>query len=258
MIENVFDPVRDRFKNRASSGALICTIKTYCAMQNASYRATRLFPHSTYPVRIRPTTADVTIARSISRHTGPAPEQMARALTWGADEKVLLILATAGWVVSRGCSEPLRRAGDHALLVSVVASLLPHGLKIFLDQTRPDRRTVIGHLHGVSLSGQRDDAFPSGHALHMGALASAASALPTGPRRAVRGLAVGLSLTRVVVLAHWASDVVVGFALGAALERALRLWTGYPKENKNANPRRFERICGTGHRPPAPRQTKGS
>ncbi|HJU05409.1 MAG TPA: phosphatase PAP2 family protein [Nitrospiraceae bacterium] len=87
-----------------------------------------------------------------------------------------------------------------------------------------DRRTVIGHLHGVSLSGQRDDAFPSGHALHMGALASAASALPTGPRRAVRGLAVGLSLTRVVVLAHWASDVVVGFALGAALERALRLW----------------------------------
>jgi undecaprenyl-diphosphatase len=89
---------------------------------------------------------------------------------------------------------------------------------------------VLGHLHGVSLSGKRNDAFPSGHALHMGALASAASALPTGPRRAVQGLALGLSLTRIVVLAHWASDVV-----GAALERALRLWTGYPKENNDAN-----------------------
>jgi len=102
--------------------------------------------------------------------------------------------------------------------------------KILFNQTRPDRRTVIGHVHGISFSGKREDAFPSGHALHMGALASAASALPAGPRRAIRALAVGLSLTRIVVLAHWASDVVAGFALGAVLERFLRLWTGYPLE----------------------------
>jgi membrane-associated phospholipid phosphatase len=72
----------------------------------------------------------------------------------------------------------------------------------------------------------------------MGALASAAGTLPAGPRRAIRALAVGLSLTRVVVLAHWASDVVAGFAVGAFLERLLRLWTGYPlavsKENDHA------------------------
>jgi membrane-associated phospholipid phosphatase len=42
---------------------------------------------------------------------------------------------------------------------------------------------------------------------------------------------VGLSLTRVVVLAHWASDVLAGFALGSILERLLRLWTGYPLES---------------------------
>jgi undecaprenyl-diphosphatase len=64
----------------------------------------------------------------------------------------------------------------------------------------------------------------------MGALASAAGALPAAPRRAIRALAVGFSLTRVVILAHWASDVVVGFALGAILERLLRLWTRYPLE----------------------------
>jgi undecaprenyl-diphosphatase len=90
--------------------------------------------------------------------------------------------------------------------------------------------TVLGHAHGVSFSGKREDAFPSGHALHMGALASAAGTLSAGPRRAIRICAVGLSLTRVVVLAHWASDVVAGFALGAVLERLLRSWTGYPLE----------------------------
>jgi membrane-associated phospholipid phosphatase len=182
------------------------------------------------PITIRPTETDVTIARAIARDTAPAPEEVARALTWGADEKVLLVLAAAGWVASRRCGEPLRRAGNHAVLVAVAASLLPHGMKLLFNQTRPDRRTVLGHVHGIAFSGKREDAFPSGHALHMGALASAAGTLPPGPRRAIRALAVGLSLTRVVVLAHWASDVAAGFALGAMLERLLRLWTGYPLE----------------------------
>ncbi|MBR0806771.1 phosphatase PAP2 family protein [Bradyrhizobium japonicum] len=181
-----------------------------------------------FPISVRPTDTDIAIARGIARQTAPAPEEVARALTWGADEKILLVLAAAGWVFSRGRGEPLQRAGDHALLVTVAASLLPHVLKALFDQTRPDRKTVVGHMHGVSFSGKRKDAFPSGHALHMGALASAAGTLPSGPRRTVRALAVGISLTRVLVLAHWASDVVAGFALGAALERLLRVWTGYP------------------------------
>ncbi|WP_426435599.1 phosphatase PAP2 family protein [Bradyrhizobium genosp. P] len=194
------------------------------------------------PITVRPTEVDVAIADAIARDTAPASEEIARVLTWGADEKILLLLAAAGWIASRGRSEPLRRAGSHALLVTVAASLLPHGLKLFFNQTRPDRRTVVGHLHGIELSGKRQDAFPSGHALHMGALASAAGALPTGPRRAVRALAVGLSLTRILVLAHWASDVVAGFALGAILERALRLQTGYPAEASE----RAERTKGLG------------
>jgi hypothetical protein len=39
--------------------------------------------------------------------------------------------------------------------------------------------TIEGHLRGVPLSGKADDAFPSGHALHIGALAAAATLLPT-------------------------------------------------------------------------------
>jgi membrane-associated phospholipid phosphatase len=193
--------------------------------------------HDAVPITVRPTGTDIAIARAIARHTEPVPEEVARALTWGADEKVLLVLALAGWIASRGRGELLRRAGNHALLVTAAASLLPHGLKVLFDQTRPDRRTVVGHVHGISFSGKREDAFPSGHALHMGALASAAGTLPAGPRRTIRALAVMLSLTRVVILAHWASDVVAGFVLGAVLERLLRLWTGYPLETSKEDDR---------------------
>jgi undecaprenyl-diphosphatase len=196
----------------------------------ARTRASRACRGPSFPITVRPTRTDVAIARGIARHTSPAPEKIARVLTRGADEKVLLVLAAAGWLASRGRGESQRRAGNHALLVAVAASLLPHGLKILFDQTRPDRTTVIGHVHGISFSGKREDAFPSGHALHMGALASAAGALPAGPRRTIQALAVGLSLTRIVVLAHWASDVVAGFAFGAVLERILRRWSGYPLE----------------------------
>ncbi|MEY9137307.1 membrane-associated phospholipid phosphatase [Bradyrhizobium diazoefficiens] len=184
---------------------------------------------------VKPTKIDERIARTVARKTNRRAETVARGLTWGADEKILLALAAAGWILSRTQGEPLRRAGNHALLVAAAASVLPHLLKSVFDQTRPDRKTMLGHVHGISFSGKREDAFPSGHALHMGALASAAGPLPAGPRRAIRALAVGLCLTRIVVLAHWASDVVAGFALGAALERMLRLWTGYPvKETDNA------------------------
>ena len=203
----------------------------------ASFPASRFSRRPSFPVTVRPTKADVAVAGAIARNTAPAPQAVARVLTWGADEKVLLVLAATGWLVSRGRAEPLRRAGNHALLVTLAASLLPHGLKRLFDQTRPDRRTVAGHARGIPFSGKREDAFPSGHALHMGALASAAGALPPGPRRAIRALAVGFSLTRVMVLAHWASDVVAGFALGAILERMLRPWTGYPFEASKENDR---------------------
>ena len=142
------------------------------------------------PLTVRPTQADVALARTVARRTGPAPEKLARALTWGADEKVLCALVAVGWLASRGRSEPTQRAANHAVLVAFAASLLPHGMKLLVNQTRPDRTTVIGHVHGISFSGKREDAFPSGHALHMGALASAAGALTPGPRRIVRTVAV--------------------------------------------------------------------
>src|ERR1700742_2586966 len=110
----------------------------------ARIRANLLRRQPRFPMTVRPTKADIAIAREVARDTGPAPEEVARALTWGADEKVLLVLAAVGWLASRGRGESLRRAGNHALLVSVAGSLLPHVLKTVFKQSRPDRMTVRG------------------------------------------------------------------------------------------------------------------
>src|SRR6185312_6561934 len=91
-------------------------------------------------VNVRPTKPDELIARTVARNTNHSAEVISRGLTWGADEKILLLLATAGWVATRGRSQQLQRAGNHALLVAVTASLIPHGMKSIFDQTRPDRK----------------------------------------------------------------------------------------------------------------------
>ena len=178
-------------------------------------------------VRINPTTADVKLARAIARNTRPAPEEVSQLVTWGADEHVLVGLAVGWWLYCRGRECEVRQASDHVLLTTVAASVLPHLLKSVFTQIRPDRRTIRGHLYGIPLSGNAFDAFPSGHAIHIGALASAASELPPRRRNAA-WLAGGLLVTtRVVLLAHWASDVLTGLAIGALLERGIRFWTGF-------------------------------
>jgi undecaprenyl-diphosphatase len=178
-------------------------------------------------IRVTPTGADVLIADGIAARTGRPAEHVAEGVTWGADEHVLCALAFGWWVYPRTRDASVRRASDHILLTTLAASALPHALKTIFDQQRPDRLTALGHLHGIPLSGKRLDAFPSGHAVHIGAFASAATVLPPVQRNAVWAVGGGLVLTRIVLLAHWASDVVVGLAVGAAVERLLRFATGF-------------------------------
>jgi PAP2 superfamily protein len=191
-------------------------------------------------VTVRPTNADVSIADAIASHTGPRVEKIAKATTWGADEHILSALAIGLWLYARNKSAEQRRVSDHVLLTTIVSSVLPHVLKTWFDQERPDRLTVRGHWRGVPFSGKRLDAFPSGHAVHVGALVSAASLLPRKPRAVVCGIGATLVLTRIVLLAHWTSDVVVGLCLGATVERMLRPITGYGRRHlTNGRPEKF-------------------
>lgn len=178
-------------------------------------------------ITVRPTATDIAIANSIASHTNPPAEEVAEVLTWGADEHILNALAVAWWLSARSQSRRRRRTTDHVLLATLVASALPHLLKAVFDQRRPDRLTVRGHWRGVPISGKEFDAFPSGHAVHVGALVSAASRLPKRQRNAVWLVGAGLVATRILLLAHWTSDVVAGLAIGATTERLLRRVTGY-------------------------------
>jgi membrane-associated phospholipid phosphatase len=107
---------------------------------------------------------------------------------------------------------------------------------LVFSQKRPDRVTVKGHLHGVPFSGKPLDAFPSGHAIHIGALGSAASRLPPVQRYAIWAAGAALVTTRVVLLAHWASDVAAGLVIGVGLERGLRRLTGFGRESSRCEP----------------------
>lgn len=177
-------------------------------------------------LRINPTSLDRNVAGFICDHTNPEVESLARLLTWGADEHLLLLGAGIGWLITRSSPSAARRKlGSHLLTTTIVTSLLPHVLKTAFRQKRPDREVIAAHRKGVPLSGKPNDAFPSGHAVHMGALASAATFLPIEKRNAVWSVAGLLAATRIVILAHWTTDVLAGFALGAGVERLLRALT---------------------------------
>jgi undecaprenyl-diphosphatase len=192
--------------------------------------------------RVKPTLIDERLAKEIASKASPVPEEVAGGLSWGADEHLLLGCAATVWIALTISRSPLRPASSHLLLIAAASAALPHGLKLVFDQVRPDRKTLRGHLHGIPLSGDSLDAFPSGHAVHMGALASAASVLPPRYRLPIWGIAVGLSATRVAILAHWLSDVVAGFTIGIVLERAARRFTAYPDAY-------FRRVVSRGRKP---------
>jgi membrane-associated phospholipid phosphatase len=176
-------------------------------------------------ITVRPTQLDKDIARGIARHADVPIERAAEVLTWGADEHRLIAAAMVGWLVTRKSEEPLRRLSTHFLLCSLSSAVLPHILKALIDQERPDRLTVSGHWRGVPFSGKSEDAFPSGHALHVGALASAATLLPPKIRNLFWAAGALLVGTRVILLAHWFTDVLAGLGLGVIVERLLRRMT---------------------------------
>lgn len=181
-----------------------------------------------FPIRVPPTDIDQALADAVARHTRPPIEEVSSAVTWGADEHLLIAAAAIYWIASRSGPRRRRTTGNHLLALSVASGVIPHLLKHLFNQRRPDRLTAIAHMHGVPLSGKAEDAFPSGHAVHMGALASAACDFSQPAKTLGWTTSLGLSLTRIGILAHWTSDVVVGFVGGFALDRLLRRLTGYP------------------------------
>jgi membrane-associated phospholipid phosphatase len=178
------------------------------------------------PWHLGTTKLDRRVAKAVARNASPAIEVPSRLLTWVADEHVLLAISAGLWLAAHAGANRERQQTDHLMLSVVATSILPHLLKRLIDQERPDRRVVHGRRHGIPRSGKPYDAFPSGHAMHVGAVASAVSW--AFPKSAPIAWALGglVAATRIVLLAHWMTDVLAGLTIGALVERCLRPLSG--------------------------------
>jgi membrane-associated phospholipid phosphatase len=171
-----------------------------------------------------PTSEDIAAARVVERHVTPTEEAALRVLTWAADEHVVIGVAAlvAGYQRIVADDARSRRSAEHILFSSIVACAVPHLIKHIVDRKRPDRTVVPSNRKGIPRSGKPWDSFPSGHAVQIGALAAALRR--TGPRWLrpfVWPIGIALAGTRIVLLAHYPTDVLAGLVLGVTVEKGV-------------------------------------
>ena len=123
-----------------------------------------------------------------------------------------------------------RRIVQAYLLAEIFGSLLVvRSLKMVLGRARPDAGVGDG-LHGFAW-GPDLHAFPSGHAVDVWICAFFAGLLL--PHRSLRWLVIGLavlvSLTRLMMNVHWPSDVVVGALIGGVISLLVRRYWLLPR-----------------------------
>lgn len=142
----------------------------------------------------------------------PSLVPAARLLTHIGDGWTVLAaaIAAAAFMVAR---DHRRRA---ILILVILASerLLVEAMKLGFDRARPD---VLGRqvaTHSL--------AFPSGHSANAMAVGLGIALLATGPRLRIPAVILALALAlvtglcRLVLQVHWPSDVIGGWAFGAA------------------------------------------
>jgi membrane-associated phospholipid phosphatase len=180
------------------------------------------------PVELRPTEIDLVIARAAARMATPERQRALRLVTLLADEKAVLAIAAAVWLASRCSRQGQDREDADRMVCSVlVAGAVPHLFKYLVRRRRPDRS--LGHRNGIARSGDAWDSFPSGHAVHLAAMAPSAIGLaPRSLRPLVWPAVLSLAATRILILAHYPSDVIAGLGIGIAIDKAiaaaLRAW----------------------------------
>ena len=150
--------------------------------------------------------ADAAVREGLLTWASPAVIGMMRIVNRAGDWRILLPATLVLLLV-------FKRARERwwiwiALMIATPA--LEGLLKVAIGRPRPE-----GPAFG----------FPSGHATaaaaYFGAILYLASSLPPGRRRLVRALAVSciilVGLARVILRAHWPSDVLGGITLGLGL-----------------------------------------
>ncbi|MBI4391478.1 MAG: phosphatase PAP2 family protein [candidate division NC10 bacterium] len=167
--------------------------------------------------------ADREIRERVQAATGSTGRDVADGVSTAGDVSVLFgvnaALLVLGLAEQQATGETrLRDASLVALEAHVYSALFTAGLKRLTGRARPSARKGAHHFDPFD----PDDAFPSGHASRAFAVAAVFADRYGGPVPVLAYGAAGLvAASRLVVDEHWASDVVVGAALGIVVGRAL-------------------------------------
>jgi len=167
--------------------------------------------------------ADREIRDRVQASTGPTGRDVAEdATTVGNGIVVLGVTASLlalGLIQEQATGEThLRDASLVAMEAHLFTALLTSGLKRLTGRAPPDAGQGAHHFDPFT----RDDAFPSGHASGVFAVAAVFADRYEDPVPILAyGAASLVAASRVVLNRHWASDVVAGSALGIVVGRSL-------------------------------------
>jgi membrane-associated phospholipid phosphatase len=160
---------------------------------------------------------DGPVRDAVLRHASPAVEDLAQWVNYAGGWPFLLPAMLLLFAVSAD----VRRHWWLWALVLPLGAAAEGALKQMVGRTRPE---------GLAMG------FPSGHVTATAAFAviviylAGRSRLPARARRLLTAVAValiaGVGLARVILRAHWPSDVLGGLVLGVAVAAAAAWWHG--------------------------------
>jgi membrane-associated phospholipid phosphatase len=105
-----------------------------------------------------------------------------------------------------------------------LSGILANVLKRIIGRARPNMYDQLGFLSFDNFAGSaRFESFPSGHATTVGALMMAMALIAPPYRLVFLSMALWLGFSRVIVGAHYPSDVIAGLALGAWFSLAMAI-----------------------------------
>ena len=181
-----------------------------------------------------PTTLDQALSAWVSQHRSPGVVSLMEIVTVAGS-------AVAIWLVGVGCAiwgfaqdewRPIRFVVPTALAASLTSNLM----KLVIARPRPTDDIALRHFSGYS--------FPSGHATTAAALwGSLAVALVWSGHLRVRSavggwaaFAVLVSASRIILGAHWLTDVLAGTAVGTGCV-ALAVLIAAPRDGAGWSPK---------------------
>jgi undecaprenyl-diphosphatase len=196
--------------------------------------------------------ADRAAMARVAATESPALDRVMPALSQAANHSVLW-LGTAAVLAATG-ARPARRAAVRGLASVAIASTASNVLgKGLAGRARPDVAVPAARRlpHGV-----RTTSFPSGHAAAAAAFAAGAAleypalAIPVG------ALAAAVGASRVITGVHFPSDVLAGFAVGAAAAALTLRWR--PRDKRRPAPRTPRPTAAPRRGPPPPSRSRGA